>query len=514
MNRDNNKEKIMLSVGILVSNRKQYIRKAMEALKPLLEAVPSELIVVDTKGEETDGSIDIVREYTDKIYPFTWCNDFAAARNVCIDHARGEWFMFQDDDEWFDDVQELIDFFKSGECEKYNSACYYSKNYDIMGSSFFAIAGRVVRKRKSTRFVGKVHERYNEFFGPCKQFKCFVHHMGYAYFTPEEEKEHQNRNMTLLKKELQEDGYTPIVCMQIVQELFSMEDTAKEALEFAYKSMEEFKKQKLTLNAVIQWILVAIVRYHTVYSEYDIVKIQVENIRKEYELSQMAELVIASVMIGVAKNNKQLDDVVKIVDCYIEHWNWLQAHPEEALSQTVLDFPRYYSKECLYEILYEGARAENLKGNYKNANVYWNKMPWKEEEFDGRPYYAELQITKDGYKRLLEEKRQEKIYEEITELYSVLYEAESFVKQLLSEERKGEAIELLISMQEIVIVLGNKREELLKERIEKNSILERCCELLWQCANEEQKEKAIYFIEEFFYLLHEVKKDDEDYIKR
>ena len=69
---------------MLVSNHVEYIRQAMEALKPLLDAVPSELIVVDTKGAETDGSIDIVREYTDKIYPFIWCNDFSAARNICM----------------------------------------------------------------------------------------------------------------------------------------------------------------------------------------------------------------------------------------------------------------------------------------------------------------------------------------------------------------------------------------------------------------------------------------------
>ena len=120
---------IKLTIGMLVSNHKEYIRNAMEALKPLLDAVPSELIVVDTMGDKTDGSIAIVREYTDKIYPFTWCDDFSAARNVCMEHARGEWFLYVDDDEWFDDVQELIDFFNSGECEEYNSGFYYTKNY-------------------------------------------------------------------------------------------------------------------------------------------------------------------------------------------------------------------------------------------------------------------------------------------------------------------------------------------------------------------------------------------------
>ena len=45
------KSDIKLTIGILVSNRKQYIRNAMEALQLLLKAIPSELIIVDTKGK-------------------------------------------------------------------------------------------------------------------------------------------------------------------------------------------------------------------------------------------------------------------------------------------------------------------------------------------------------------------------------------------------------------------------------------------------------------------------------
>ena len=66
------KSDIKLTIGILVSNNIKHIRNVLEALKPLLNAVSSELIVVDTKGEETDGSIAVAREYTDKIYPFVW----------------------------------------------------------------------------------------------------------------------------------------------------------------------------------------------------------------------------------------------------------------------------------------------------------------------------------------------------------------------------------------------------------------------------------------------------------
>ena len=66
----------ILSISLLVSNRKDTIRNCMESIRPLLEQLPTELIAIDTAGEATDGSISIVKEYTSLIYPFTWCNDF------------------------------------------------------------------------------------------------------------------------------------------------------------------------------------------------------------------------------------------------------------------------------------------------------------------------------------------------------------------------------------------------------------------------------------------------------
>ena len=54
-----------------------------------------------------------VREYTDNIVSFDWCDDFAAARNAGLEHAKGEWFLYLDDDEWFEDVTTIIDFFQS-----------------------------------------------------------------------------------------------------------------------------------------------------------------------------------------------------------------------------------------------------------------------------------------------------------------------------------------------------------------------------------------------------------------
>lgn len=107
------KSPIQLTISLLVSNQIGTIRKCMESLKPIRDAIPSEIIVVDTVGEEnSDGSLAIAREYADEVVHFDWCDDFSAARNAGLERARGEWFLYVDDDEWFDDPTEIIEFFK------------------------------------------------------------------------------------------------------------------------------------------------------------------------------------------------------------------------------------------------------------------------------------------------------------------------------------------------------------------------------------------------------------------
>ena len=102
---------LQLSISLLASDRPAALERCLDSLKPLLMQVPSELIVVTTG---TDVRIrEIVSSYTDQIVPFTWCDDFSAARNAGMSVAQGEWFLYLDDDEWFEDTFEIVRFFQS-----------------------------------------------------------------------------------------------------------------------------------------------------------------------------------------------------------------------------------------------------------------------------------------------------------------------------------------------------------------------------------------------------------------
>ena len=489
----------------------------MEALQPLLTAIPSELIVVDTKGIDSDGSIDIAREYTDKVYPFTWCNDFAAARNVCIDHAKGEWFMFLDDDEVFDDVQEMIDFFNSGEYRNYESGYYYVRNYVMDGGYSMGIVGRMIHLEKTTRFVGKVHECFNEIYAPHKVFSCFVHHYGYNFQNEEELKQHQIRNVTLLQQELKEHGMTPRNCAQMVQELYVCEDTRDAGFEFCTKSMEVLKAKGLLSEGCSQWLLVASIRYFKRKNDYQGILRQAKLVQEQYPMSQLAQLALAAIVIETSAPESNVQAILEYAPIYLEMWDWLNAHPKEAIIQDTLDLMNYRLEEYAIQVFQAAATCANAVRDYELANKYWAKLPWDSPDFDGEPYRSEYQKTQDGLKQQaqlsqmvfnslaqfgMQSKESEtamkhaKEKKELQEMFAALKEACPVIHTLLESGENTQAVELLATMQELIISFGNKLEQVYGETEATAaviSVLEQCCENIWQCANAEGQRALALF---------------------
>jgi len=86
------------------------VRDEEENLRRCLDSVQSfadEIVIVDTGS--IDKTVEIAREYTDKIFFHKWNNDFSEARNVSISHATGDWLFLIDADEEVDqEAQEQI----------------------------------------------------------------------------------------------------------------------------------------------------------------------------------------------------------------------------------------------------------------------------------------------------------------------------------------------------------------------------------------------------------------------
>lgn len=86
--------KIPVSVCIIAKNEEKYIGECLKRLEPY----GFEIVVTDTGS--TDQTVEIAKQYTDKVFEFEWVSDFSAARNFCVSHASNNWILTLDCDEY------------------------------------------------------------------------------------------------------------------------------------------------------------------------------------------------------------------------------------------------------------------------------------------------------------------------------------------------------------------------------------------------------------------------------
>ncbi len=210
---------IRLTIAMIVKNEEKTLDRCLSALQPLRDAVASELIITDTGS--TDHTVEIAQKYTDHIIHYKWCNDFSAARNTGVEEALGEWFMFLDGDEWFENTNELIAFFKSGECDRYGSATFVVRDYaDYSGKTYTDFnALRLSRLYQGFHFEHIVHEDFPRLL-PSKMIGDYVHHYGYVFKNEADRLTKHHRNVELLEKALEQDPKDIKMYYQLSREYF------------------------------------------------------------------------------------------------------------------------------------------------------------------------------------------------------------------------------------------------------------------------------------------------------
>lgn len=87
---------ITISLCMIVKNEEKILARCLDSIVDLMD----EIIIVDTGS--TDATKEIAARYTDKIYDFTWIDDFSAARNFAFSKATQEYIYTADADEVVD----------------------------------------------------------------------------------------------------------------------------------------------------------------------------------------------------------------------------------------------------------------------------------------------------------------------------------------------------------------------------------------------------------------------------
>jgi len=207
-------KQLTVASATITKNEAHNIHRCLSSLEDAVD----EIVVIDTGS--TDETIEIARSFPKvKIVSFSWCDDFAAARNAGLPHINSNWVIWVDADEYLhpDDVQSvrkvagLYDNIKPDPV-LYLDIINHDKNGNKLDGLDNALLPRMFPIRTKLKFSGKVHEQIITPQGNKYEYGAFVRirlfHDGYDIDVVKQ-KNKAERNIVLLQKMVEEQPEDP-----------------------------------------------------------------------------------------------------------------------------------------------------------------------------------------------------------------------------------------------------------------------------------------------------------------
>lgn len=221
----------MLSLCMIVKNEELNLESCLKKAAPFVD----EIVIVDTGS--TDKTKIIAAKFTDKIYDFKWCYDFAEARNYSILKATNDWVLVLDADEFITCFnKDLINIFinnslnelKVGRIERTNimGDTLEVKKYTEWGNRFF--------NRKYFYYKGIVHEQVTSKNEDGYETECLdikVEHVGYTKEVLDRTNKIK-RNIDMLKSAVSINSEDPYLYFQLGKSYYLLKDYKSAALYF------------------------------------------------------------------------------------------------------------------------------------------------------------------------------------------------------------------------------------------------------------------------------------------
>jgi len=243
-----------ISLCMIVRDSAPVLRPCLESIRPWVD----EMVIVDT------GSLDetprIVEELGGRLFHFPWCDDFSAARNESLRHARGDWVFWMDSDDTI-----------PAECGRQLRALVESKvEPDVLGfvmqvhcpgggedgnrESDVTVVDHVklFRNRPDLRFEGRIHEQIlpaiRRAGGTVSWTKTYVVHSG-SDPSPEAQDRKRRRDLHLLHLELRERPEHPFTLFNLGM-TYADGNRFEEARGFLRRSLEHSSPDESHLRKV------------------------------------------------------------------------------------------------------------------------------------------------------------------------------------------------------------------------------------------------------------------------
>lgn len=380
-------EQILLTISILISNRPDTVEKCLRSLDSLRKNVSCELILTDTGcGEKVRA---IIEKYADVILEFEWCRDFAKARNMGLDAARGQWFLYLDDDEWFEDTKEIEEFFVSGLYQKYGAVLYLQRNYGNEKGTVYSDTpvSRMVRLAEGVRLQYSIHETFQNTKGPVKLLHSYVHHYGYIYKNKFDKYKHSQRNLIPLLEEHEKDPHNLRHNAQLAQEYNGIGEHLK-SIEISLKGIEDYqgvKKKIGNLNS----LFVNVVERNVIMYRYEDAITHAEKYIADDRISRLGMARICMLVTKASYEIEQYEKSEKYCDLYLKIYTDYCQNEDWYIGQMGLFLNQSFEERRRCETLCLGISALLKMRKYSKAKQLFDMI-----NLDDRVLVLDVELLK------------------------------------------------------------------------------------------------------------------------
>lgn len=197
----------------------------MKSLKPLCEA-GAEIVVVDTGS--TDKTKQIASRFTDKLYDFTWIDDFSAARNFAASKATNNLILFIDCDEYVitpSTTDEALSFLELLTHLPNDKTGIVKRTSPTLNSGTAVDEIARIYNRSTYHYKGIIHEQLFPINGSAPSYLLFPMHLGHDGYTEDSlMKQKAHRNITLLTTQLSRNPKDDYTLFQLAQSYRALTD--------------------------------------------------------------------------------------------------------------------------------------------------------------------------------------------------------------------------------------------------------------------------------------------------
>lgn len=146
---------VTISLCMIVKNEEKTLERCLESIKKAVD----EIIIVDTGS--FDRTKEIAKKYTEKIYDFTWDDDFSAARNYSFAKATMDFCMWMDADDLMpqESLVKFIEYKKTLSSSIDTVMMKYNISFDTNDNPTFSYyRERIIKNCKNAKWEGEIHE--------------------------------------------------------------------------------------------------------------------------------------------------------------------------------------------------------------------------------------------------------------------------------------------------------------------------------------------------------------------